>query len=150
MTQLSPHFSLEELCSSETATRMGREIIPPPDVLTNLTRLCKDVLEPLRVRLGRPMVITSGYRPPWLNTLIGGSKTSAHMFGRAADIKVVGMDPQMFSRWILHTYQGENWPIDQVIYEGTWTHVGIADVPRGQFLTAHFGNGGVTYTEGVV
>lgn len=149
MIQLSEHFRLDEFLQSETAARMGRPIVAPPDVQENLRRLCETVLEPIRVRLGRAMVITSGYRPSWLNTVIGGSKTSAHMEGRAADIKVVGMSPLTFSRWIQINAATEGWPVDQVIFEGQWIHVGIADRPRGEYLTAIFGNGGVTYREGL-
>lgn len=149
MTALSPHFSLDEFLQSETAARMGKRLVPPVDVEANLRRLCETVLEPIRVKLGRPMVVSSGWRPTWLNIIIGGSKTSAHMEGRAADIKVVGMSPLTFSRWIQVNASTEGWPIDQVIQEGQWTHIGIADKPRGEYLTAVFGNGGVTYREGL-
>jgi hypothetical protein len=149
MTQLSAHFGLDEFLQSETAARMGRQVVAPPDAEANLRRLCETVLEPIRVKLARPMVISSGYRPNWLNIIIGGSKTSAHIEGRAADIKVVGMSPLAFCRWIQVNAPTEGWPIDQVIQEGQWTHIGIADKPRGQYLTAVFGNGGVTYREGL-
>lgn len=146
---LTAHFSLHEFLYSETATRLGREIEAPPHVAQNLQRLCSTVLEPARVALGYPMVITSGYRPDWLNAAIGGSRTSAHMDGRAADVKVVGMSPLDFCRWT----QARAWPFDQLIMEGTWTHIGIApagSMPRGQVLTAVFQKGGgVTYRPGL-
>lgn len=135
--KLSAHFNLREFTSSQTAARMGREIVPPPDVLANLQRLAQQVLEPIRVLVGRPLVITSGYRPKWLNEAIGGSLTSAHMSGNAADIKVIGMRPYTFCKWVEQHARAEGWPIDQCIQEfGQWTHIGTATAPRGQYLTA--------------
>lgn len=148
--QLSTHFTLREFLSSETAARLGREIVPPPDVLANLQRLCQQVLEPIRVKLGKPIVITSGYRPDWLNAAIGGSRTSAHMTGNAADVKVVGMKPVDFCRWVQHHAPIEGWPIDQCIQEfGHWTHIGTATAPRAQYLTATVEDGTTIYTKGI-
>lgn len=147
---LSPHFSLHEFLSSETAARMGREIEVTPDVLASLQRLCQQVLEPIRVKLGKPIVITSGYRPGWLNAAIGGSRTSAHMTGNAADIKVVGMEPYAFCSWVQHHAQKEGWPIDQCIHEfGQWTHIGTATAPRFEYLTAVMMNGRTQYLRGI-
>jgi zinc D-Ala-D-Ala carboxypeptidase len=148
--QLSTHFILREFLSSEMAARMGREIVPPPDVLTNLQRLCQQVLEPIRVKLGKPIVITSGYRPDWLNVAIGGSRTSAHMSGNAADIKIVGMKPLEFCRWVQQHSPVEGWPIDQCIQEfGHWTHIGTATAPRLQYLTARKDGRDTLYIQGI-
>ncbi len=148
--QLSKHFTLREFLVSETAARMGREIVPPPEVLTNLQRLCQQVLEPIRVKLEKPIVITSGYRPDWLNKAIGGSRTSAHMTGNAADIKVVGMKPLDFCRWVQKFAPLDGWPIDQCIHEfGQWTHIGTATAPRAQYLTAKAEAGGTLYLQGI-
>lgn len=147
---LSAHFSLHEFTSSETAARMGRDIEVPPDVLANLQRLCQQVLEPIRVKLGKPIVITSGYRPGWLNAAIGGSKTSAHMTGNAADIKVMGMDPYGFCRWVESNQPKEGWPIDQCIQEfGQWAHIGTATAPRYEYLTAVSMSGRTQYLRGI-
>jgi zinc D-Ala-D-Ala carboxypeptidase len=146
--RLSRDFLLREFLYSETAERAGRAIVPPPEVVANLRMLCVELLQPLRNYIGRPFMITSGYRPDWLNRMIGGSLTSAHMYGLAADVKVVGLTPLEFSR----AAQGYSAPFDQVIYEGSWTHLAVAPVgaaPRGQVLTAHFGRRGVTYSSGL-
>lgn len=151
--QLSPHFSLREFLVSQTAARMGRELVPPPEVIDNLRRLCVVLLEPIRVLLGRPMVITSGWRPDWLNVAIGGSKTSNHRFGLAADIEVVGMSPRVFALWVEHNAPAQGWPIDQCILEfppNGWTHLGIAEKPRNQFLTAQTHAGRTVYVNGIV
>lgn len=147
MNQLSAHFYLEEFTASQTAARLGREIVPTPEQLSNLTRLCESLLEPIRVRLQRPIVITSGLRPPWLNELIGGSPRSAHMDGLAADVKVVGMSPSVFQRWV----RNQGFTLDQCIEEfGQWAHLSVAAAgatPRQQFLIARTVNGKTTYTE---
>ncbi len=154
MMQLSPHFALGEFLFSETAARMGREIIPTPAQQANITRLCTTLLEPIRVKLCLPMTVTSGLRPPWLNEAIGGSKTSAHMDGLAADVKVVGMTPRVFTRWVLNNYEEQGWPIDQAIFEfDSWTHLSVAATdkdPRHQFLTATSRNGATVYANGVL
>jgi zinc D-Ala-D-Ala carboxypeptidase len=154
--KLSEHFWLHEFTSSQTAARMGREIVPTPEELANLTKLCVTLLEPVRVKLGRPITITSGLRPLWLNTAIGGSKTSAHMKGFAADIKVVGMSPAVFCKWFKNNYETEGWVFDQCILEfpenGGWTHLGISAEPsRYQFLTATANQNGATqYWPGLI
>jgi zinc D-Ala-D-Ala carboxypeptidase len=148
--KLSAHFSLYEFTASETAARMGREVIAPPDVVANLQRLCQQVLEPIRVKLGMPVVITSGFRPGWLNAAIGGSKTSAHMDGNAADIKIVGMDPYGFASWVQKHAAKEGWPIDQCIQEfGQWTHIGTSMFPRHEYLTARKDEGRTVYLRGI-
>lgn len=151
MTQLSPHFELREFLASETAARMGKEITPTTEQAANLARLCISLLEPIRMKLGRPLVITSGLRPAWLNEAIGGSKTSAHMNGLAADIKVVGMTPAVFCRWIQMNAEAEDWKFDQCILEfDQWTHLSVADKPRMQYLTARSDAGHVSYQNGIL
>ncbi len=135
MNPLSQNFHLSEFLRSQTAARHDIDMTPTPEVVDNLRRLCTDVLQPLRDALG-PVHITSGYRPPKLNRLIGGSTTSQHVYGHAADLVVTGHTPLEVSRWIrdhLDTF-------DQVIHEfGEWVHVSVPagfESPRRQALTA--------------
>lgn len=94
---LSPHFRLEELLHSDTAQRIPRlfeaQMNPPAGVIANLEHLAKTTLEPARVGIGMPIVITSGYRSPELNDLVGGSRTSQHPRGQAADCHLVLTGP---------------------------------------------------------
>src|SRR5690606_37350881 len=146
--KLTAHFHLREFLRSQTAERLGRVIQAPPYVVQNLTALCQLILEPARKQLDLPFVISSGYRPAWLNDRIGGSKTSAHLDGLAADVLVVGMRPLAFCQYL----EGSALPFDQLIWEGSWTHVALApdgSVARRQVLTAHFGPRGVTYSRGL-
>lgn len=86
-TQLTPHFSLEEMTRSATALRLNIDNRPAAAHVANLCRLCINVLEPLRHRFG-PLVVTSGYRSPQLNRAVGGVATSQHTRGEAADVRV--------------------------------------------------------------
>lgn len=80
------HFTIEELCRSNTATLRGIDNTPSEEIKRNLTALVDNVLDPLRQAWGKPLVVNSGYRCPQLNKAVGGSKTSHHMKGMAADI----------------------------------------------------------------
>lgn len=142
--QLSTNFWLREFLESEHAARMGIKIVATPEIEASLRRLCTEVLQPLRDEVKRVLKheysfhINSGYRPPWLNTLVKGSKTSSHLWGGASDTKVIGLPVYDFSKFVEGYIQ--LLPIDQVIYEyGQWTHIGIAlpgKEPRRQVLTA--------------
>ena len=135
--KLSNSFNLIEFTSSETASRRGIDNTPSIAVIENLRLLCENVLQPLRDKYGKSINITSGYRSPKLNRAIGGSFTSQHCFGQAADIQV---DKKDYLRvWeILKTL-----PFDQIIFEfGTesapdWIHVSfVQGKNRGQKLKA--------------
>lgn len=89
--RLSEHFLLDELLHSRRGRKRpeiwAQQCSPADDVRRNLTDLCMATLEPLRELMGgHPIGVTSGYRCPDLNSLVGGSKRSAHMHGLAADI----------------------------------------------------------------
>jgi len=89
---LTEHFSLNELVFSEYAVRHHIDNTPDDEIVANLQMLA-DGLERCRAVLGnRPMIVSSGYRSPKVNSGIGGSKGSYHMKGLAADFRVVGMD----------------------------------------------------------
>jgi zinc D-Ala-D-Ala carboxypeptidase len=97
--KLSRNFSLQELTKSETAIRRGIDNTPSDEVISNLTTLCDMVLQKVRNAHGA-VTITSGYRSPELNKAIGGSTTSDHCKGLAADFEVVGFDNKELALWI--------------------------------------------------
>lgn len=145
--RLSKNFTLEEFLVSQTAVRHGIDMTPPPDVLENLQRLVTDCLQPLRDEVGAGIFISSGFRPLELNTRIGGSKTSAHMRGDAADLKVTRQLPFETSELIL----AMELPFDQVIHEfGVWVHWGMADILRSEQLTAYKKDGKTKYVTGII
>ncbi len=142
------HFTVAELTHSDTAIRKGIDNTPDAEALANLDILIAG-LEKVREALGYPMRINSGYRGPKLNAAIGGSKTSSHMKGLAADFVCPKFGtPLEICRSLVTT----EIPFQQLIQEGTWVHIAFPDVdetPKREVLTAHFGNGGVKYTRGL-
>lgn len=90
--RLSANFTLGELLRSSTAERdpalKEEQENPPESVLASLRYLVKTVLQPMRTQLDYPILLNSGYRSPGLNTRVGGSKTSQHVIGEAADCEL--------------------------------------------------------------
>lgn len=80
------YFTFYELEYSEAAISAGIKNAPNPDQERNLRLLVEFVLDPARELLGLPIIVTSGFRTPKVNTLVGGVKNSQHMLGEAADI----------------------------------------------------------------
>jgi len=146
--RLAKHFTVEEFERSQYATRHDIPNILPPDLYQRAEALCQQVLEPLRERYERPVIITSGYRCKTLNYAIGGSANSQHTMGEAADILVPGAAPYDVCLWL----QDSGLPFDQLIYEGRWTHVSLSGQRnRHEVLTALFHReGGVKYLQGLV
>jgi uncharacterized protein YcbK (DUF882 family) len=91
MTQLSANFSLHEMCKSETAMRMGLDNTPDDAATESLRLLCEKVLQPVRDHYGKGVKVNSAYRSPESNAAVGGSKTSDHCKGMAADIESPGV-----------------------------------------------------------
>jgi len=132
---MTPHFTLSEL----TATNTGYDNTPPNHIVENLYTLAM-FLERVRDCVGRPIMISSAYRSPDVNAKIGGSPTSDHMQGLAADIKVNGLAPASVARMI----KNSGIKYDQLIVEPTWVHVGIGSRMRNQNLITKDGK---TYNE---
>ena len=83
---LTQHFTLEELSHSDYADAHGIKNYPGQQAQQNLMMLCVLILEPLRMSLGQPIRINSGYRCKEVNLGVGGVSTSHHLLGLAADI----------------------------------------------------------------
>lgn len=92
------YFSYSEFFKSDAADKHQVSNIPDDaqlsQVLGNIKALVLNVLDPLRAMIGRPIIITSGYRSKRVNELVGGSIFSQHMSGKAADIHVQGYTPE--------------------------------------------------------
>lgn len=86
------YFDWPEFFSSKTAAECNIVNYPEPSEVNEVNRallaLAKHVLDPIRVYIGVPVRITSGYRCKRLNSLVGGSPTSQHMAGQACDFTV--------------------------------------------------------------
>ena len=145
---LSQHFTREEFEFSQTATRLGLDNTIPPELMDNAKRMA-EMMEFIRAALGnRPVRISSGFRGAALNTAIGGSKTSAHMKALACDFTCPSYGSVYQTAEVLAAILDD---FDQLIYEGTWIHVGLSETfPRREILTATFPNGKVKYHKGLL
>lgn len=136
--KLSPHFTLGEMV--RTSHRYV-DNTPSPEEIKRLTKLCIEFMEPVRERFGA-IWVTSGFRCRNLNTAIGGSDVSAHMYGCAADFVTYKGTPTIeIVDWIVDE---SGLPFDQVIDEysstSNWIHLGDVrpvggQIPRLQSLT---------------
>jgi hypothetical protein len=119
------HFTIEELCASDTAKARGISNKPNTEQIINLVYLAANVLEPLRVAMNEPIKIGSGFRSPALNKAVGGVGNSQHMKGQAADLCIDG-NIEKGKRWF--NYIRQHLPFDQLIWEHNakgsyWVHV---------------------------
>lgn len=129
------YFRLSEFINSATAKRLGIDNTPSFEVVDNLNRLA-DYLDDIREKLGKPILVSSGYRCPRLNKAVGGVVNSQHQKGFAADLVCDDM-PKLES--ILRETGG----FDQLIKEHQkgcnryWYHVSLCPrngKPRNQII----------------
>lgn len=127
------YFTIKELCKSSTATSKGIDNSPNSEIVNNLEQLVDNILDPLREKYGKPIKVNSGYRCPELNKAVGGSKTSQHMSGLAADITVGS--PQN-NKILFNLIKDLDLPFDQLIDEKklSWIHISYSKKPRKQVL----------------
>lgn len=165
---LTPHFSLEELIHSDTATRLGIDNSPGPQVLANLLVLANG-MEQVRAVLGQPINVNSGFRCEELEKVLcakdfaawcnrnGKMRTDpaawAEYFKRKAHPKGFACDftcPKFGTPLeIVKALVKAGIKADQIIQEGTWVHISFDPKMRGQVLTATFNGGTPSYTQGV-
>lgn len=146
---LTKNFALEDFLESEAAVRHGIDMAPTPLVVKGLTLLAVTILQPLRDAEGTPLHISSGYRPPALNRVVGGSDSSQHTAGEAADVKAYTRTALQLCKRV----EKMGLPFDQLIHEfGAWMHVSVAlgRAPRRQTLTAYKKDGKTVYVPGLI
>jgi uncharacterized protein YcbK (DUF882 family) len=119
VTQLSKHFTLDELTHTDHRTL---DNTPNDEERANLVRLA-EFLELVKVALGnKPVMVNSAFRSKAVNDAVGSKDTSQHRLGCAADIRVPGMTPDAVVRAIISS----GLSYDQIIREfDAWTHISI-------------------------
>ena len=154
MTNLSKNFTLTEMTKSETALRHGLDNTPTPEAIANMKLLAEKVLQPVRDNFGKGVKVNSGYRAPHVNKAVGGSTTSDHCKGQAADIEIPGV-----SNWALADWIKNNLKFTQLILEfytpgipdSGWVHVSYdPNNLKCQCLTALRENGKTVYKSGLI
>ena len=152
--KLTDNFSLAEMTKSDTALRLDMDNIPGPEEIENMTRLCECVLQPIRNHFGKGVKVNSGFRHPNVNAKVGGSKTSDHCKGMAADIEIPGVANADLAKWIV-----DNLEFRQVILEfytpgvpdSGWVHVSYNPSDnKKQVLTATKKEGKTVYLNGLI
>ena len=152
--QLTNNFSLAEMVKSETALRHDMDNTPGEAEIASLRLLCEKILQPVREHYGKGVKVNSGFRHPEVNAKVGGSKTSDHCKGQAADIEIPGVANADLALHIVDTYE-----FTQVILEfytpgvpdSGWVHVSYDPANlKGQVLTATKKDGKTVYLPGLV
>ena len=127
------YFTIKELCKSSTATLKRIDNTPNSEIVNNLEQLVDNILDPLREAYGKPIKVNSGYRCEALNVAVGGSKTSQHRYGLAADITT---GSRLENKKLFILAKQLNLPFDQLIVEKaySWIHISFSKNPRKQVL----------------
>ena len=142
------HFTIKELCYSSEAKRLKIDNTPNSIQKLKLQKLIEDVLEPIRMAWGKPLQVNSGYRSRILNDHIGGSETSQHCQGEAADI--VPIPNSKKSRkdlflLILKMINSKELNVGQLIWEfgdysaPLWVHVSLPYKKTNDVISIPFG-----------
>ena len=152
--QLTNNFSLAEMVKSDTALRHDMDNTPGEVEIANLKTLCENVLQTIRDHFQTGVKVNSGFRHPEVNAKVGGSKTSDHCKGQAADIEIPGIANADLAVWIM-----ENLTYTQLILEfytpgvpdSGWVHVSYDSANlKKQNLTATKRDGKTVYLPGLV
>lgn len=126
--QFTKNFSFDELINSATAKRLGLDNTPNEKEKEKLRRLAEEILQPIRDAWKGPIVVNSGFRSEAVNKAVGGSKTSQHRLGEAADISIGGKDrnKKLFNFIYKLISQGKI-KVGQLIdeYNYSWIHVSL-------------------------
>lgn len=140
------YFTINELTKSTTAIKRRIDNKPSKEIERSLTSLVEKVLDPLREAYGKPIIVTSGYRCPRLNAIVGSTPSSQHVKGEAADIKSVQDTPEE-NKKLFDLIVKLKLPFDQLINEHNydWVHVSYGARHRRQKLKAVRKNGKTTY-----
>jgi zinc D-Ala-D-Ala carboxypeptidase len=144
--QITKHFYEKEISSSDTAKRLGIKNKPNLDQFRNALRLAREVLEPTRKELKKPMFVSSWFRSPALNNAVGGSSSSLHLQANAVDVTTFGDNGDI---WKALLRSGA--PFTELIIEFNtldnpkWVHIGYNGRNERKILRAENINGAITY-----
>jgi len=125
MLRLSKYFTLDQLCHSDTAEKFNIPNVPTPTEIHNMTLLAGEILDYLYEWYAPSQLhINCCFRCKELNEKVGGSSTSEHLKGLAADLTIEGIEPIE----ILQAIKDVPLPVYQVIAEknakgSEWLHV---------------------------
>lgn len=131
---MAEFFTKSELTRSDTARILKIDNTPTPEASAALDALMWNVLDPIRRMWGKPIIVNSGYRCPELNAAVGGSATSQHMKGEAADI--TAGDPTK-NKELFDMIAQSAIPFDQLIDEKNYRWIHVSYRPNGRRNILH-------------
>ena len=131
-------FTINELTRSSTALRKKINNSPTEEVKNNLIELVDKILDPVREKWGKPIIVSSGYRCPTLNVAVGGAKNSQHTTGEAADIHTVE-DTVAENKKLFEVIKSRGLPFNKLIKEYNYNRIHVSysskHKPRKQILS---------------
>lgn len=135
------YFTMQEMIASSTADSMNINNEPDCKYKDNIIELVDNYLDPMRLEwadycsdhgLGSPAIrITSGYRCERLNSVVGGSSTSAHLIGAASDLVPANGKFEEFKKFVIGFFDG--WDYDELLIEknskgSQWIHLAYKSI----------------------
>ena len=118
------NFTISELLHSDTASKLGIKNIPTDaQTLDNMFYLIVECLQPIREKIGKPMIITSGYRCLDLNRKLQSKDTSQHARGQAVDFVIKGMSVTDVVKFIRNCGVTFDQLIEEHGKDSTWVHI---------------------------
>ncbi len=135
-TNLSRYVTINEFIRSDYAIRNRLPNSMAEKQWNNAKILCQDFIDPIRDFYGKPVIVSSGYRSPSVNSGVGGATSSEHVNGNAIDFHVKDVPLKTVFNDIFSGRIKFKGNYDQLIYEfGSWIHIGRRDIPRKQNFT---------------
>ena len=138
--KLSKNFTYDELTYSPTAERLKLDNTPNKKELTYLQMLANEILQPIRDKWRKPIVVTSGFRSEKVNSAVGGVKTSQHRLGQAADIKIGSKEQNKeLINFIVDMVKNGELKVGQLIdeYNYSWVHVSLPRANKQNNMILH-------------
>lgn len=123
---MAKYFTLKEMYASDTAKKYGIDNTPPANIIVHLNELM-NFLDGLRIAWGSAIIVKSGYRCHYLNQKVGGSSTSVHKRGWAADLQPKNGKMKEFKKFCVEYLADKKF--DQCLLEKSktseWVHIGL-------------------------
>lgn len=119
------YFTIKEMTESQTAKTYHIDNTPTKEVTDNLKKVMY-ILDMVRVHIGKPILINSGYRCKRLNEMVGGVQNSMHTKGLAADFRT-GEKEDIKTMFEFIKANQKKFKIKELINYKTFIHVGVSE-----------------------
>lgn len=119
------YFNIKEMTASQTAKLYHIDNTPTKEVVENLKKVMY-ILDIVRVYIGKPILVNSGYRCKKLNEMVGGVQKSMHTKGLAADIRTREKEDINTMFEFLKKNQ-KKFKIIELLNYTTFIHIGVSE-----------------------